>query len=298
RRGSRIVGPKGADGDAVSVAPVLVGIMRPFTGSRRWRQRLCGSTWPITLPRPASRTADGWRRYEAQQGRSKRNEDRQHERPSAAVAPSRPLSPRQPVAGSAVGTAGRSWREPRRPIDAGRGWSRQRARIAEDLYVGIHASRNVASPRLDVVGFPPQYQDRRAAMDRPRDGPQTTPHRGRIMAQETIVFAQGIEMPPHIQALAQSLKPAEFALRALPSTAKPEEIAVAMRDAEYLVGFLRFQPDEAYLEAKRLKLVQVLSAGYDAVNIAGARKAGIPICQNGGANSVAVSEHAVLLILS
>jgi phosphoglycerate dehydrogenase-like enzyme len=118
------------------------------------------------------------------------------------------------------------------------------------------------------------------------------------MAQETIVFAQGIEMPPHIQALAQSLKPAEFALRALPSTAKPEEIAAAMRDAEYLVGFLRFLPDEAYLEAKRLKLVQVLSAGYDAVNIAGARKARIPICQNGGANSVAVSEHAVLLILS
>src|SRR4029450_13585138 len=72
----------------------------------------------------------------------------------------------------------------------------------------------------------------------------------------------------------------------------------AMRVAAYLVGFLRFLPDEAYLDAKRLKLVQVLSAGYDAVNIAGARKAGIPICQNGGANSVAVSEHAVLLILS
>ena len=84
-------------------------------------------------------------------------------------------------------------------------------------------------------------------MGGPRDGPHTTPHRGRIMAQETIVFAQGIEMPPHIQALAQSLKPAEFALRALPSTAKPEEIAAAMRDAEYLVGFLRFLPDEAYL---------------------------------------------------
>jgi phosphoglycerate dehydrogenase-like enzyme len=102
------------------------------------------------------------------------------------------------------------------------------------------------------------------------------------MAQETIVFAQGIEMPPHIQALAQSLKPAEFALRALPSTAKPEDIAAAMRDAEYLVGFLRFLPDEAYLEATRLKLVQVLSAGYDAVNIAGARKAGSPSARTGG----------------
>jgi phosphoglycerate dehydrogenase-like enzyme len=118
------------------------------------------------------------------------------------------------------------------------------------------------------------------------------------MPPETIVFAQGIEMPPHIQSLAGSMKPAGFALRALPPAAKADEIAAAIRDAEYLVGFLRFLPDEAYLDAPRLKLVQVLSAGYDAVNIAGARKAGIPICQNGGANSVAVSEHAVLLILA
>jgi phosphoglycerate dehydrogenase-like enzyme len=118
------------------------------------------------------------------------------------------------------------------------------------------------------------------------------------MAQETIVFAQGIEMPPHIQALAESLKPAGFTLKALPPAAKAEEITAAMRDADYLVGFLRHLPDEAYTGAAKLKLVQVLSAGYDSVNIAGARKAHIPICQNGGANSVAVSEHAVLLILA
>jgi len=115
---------------------------------------------------------------------------------------------------------------------------------------------------------------------------------------ETIVFAQGIEMPAHIRALAESMKPAGFTLRALPATAKADEVAAAIRDAEYLVGFLRFLPNEAYSGATRLKLVQVLSAGYDAVNIEGARKAHVPICQNGGANSVAVSEHAVLLILA
>jgi phosphoglycerate dehydrogenase-like enzyme len=71
-----------------------------------------------------------------------------------------------------------------------------------------------------------------------------------------------------------------------------------MRDAEYLLGFPRFLPDEAYTDATRLKLVQVLSAGYDFVNIAGARKARVPICSNGGANSVAVAEHAVMLMLA
>jgi phosphoglycerate dehydrogenase-like enzyme len=61
---------------------------------------------------------------------------------------------------------------------------------------------------------------------------------------------------------------------------------------------VRFLPDEAYTQAKRLKLVQVLSAGYDQVNIAGARTARVPICSNGGANSVAVAEHTIMLILA
>src|SRR5256714_5745796 len=118
------------------------------------------------------------------------------------------------------------------------------------------------------------------------------------MAEQTIVFAQGIEMPPDILAQARQMKPAGFTLQMLPPSASATEIAAAIREAEYLLGFPRFLPDEAYTEAKRLKLVQVLSAGYDYVNIAGARKARIPICANGGANSVAVAQDALLLMLA
>ena len=118
------------------------------------------------------------------------------------------------------------------------------------------------------------------------------------MTEETIVFAQGIEMPPDILAQVQQMKPAGFTLQMLPPTASAGEIGAAIREAEYLLGFPRFLPDEAYMEAKRLKLFQVLSAGYDYVNIAGARKARIPICSNGGANSVAVAEHALMLMLA
>ncbi len=118
------------------------------------------------------------------------------------------------------------------------------------------------------------------------------------MAQEIIVFTQGIEMPPDIIEQARQMKPAGFAMEMLPPRATAADIAAAMREAEYLLGFLRFLPDEAYLDAKRLKLVQVLSAGYDMVNIEGARKARIPICSNGGANSVAVGEHAIMLMLA
>jgi phosphoglycerate dehydrogenase-like enzyme len=115
---------------------------------------------------------------------------------------------------------------------------------------------------------------------------------------EKIVFSQGIEMPPDIQALAQSLKPEGLTLQHLPPGASVDEIGAAIADADYLVGFLRFIPDEALANASRLKMMQVLSAGYDAVNIAGARAARIPICTNGGANSVAVAEHTIMLMLA
>jgi phosphoglycerate dehydrogenase-like enzyme len=44
--------------------------------------------------------------------------------------------------------------------------------------------------------------------------------------------------------------------------------------------------------------VQLLSAGYDRCDIEAARRAHVPICNNGGANSTAVSEHAILLMLA
>jgi phosphoglycerate dehydrogenase-like enzyme len=119
-----------------------------------------------------------------------------------------------------------------------------------------------------------------------------------LVPDEKIVFSQGVEMPPDIQALAQSLKPDGFTLHHLPPGTSVEEIGAAIEDAEYLMGFLRFIPDEALAKASRLKMMQVLSAGYDAVNIAGARAARIPICTNGGANSVAVAEHTIMLMLA
>jgi phosphoglycerate dehydrogenase-like enzyme len=118
------------------------------------------------------------------------------------------------------------------------------------------------------------------------------------MAQETIVFTPGMEMPPDILDLAQYMKPAGFTLQMMPATAGAADIAAALREAEYLLGFVRFLPDDAYTHATHLKLVQVLSAGYDRVNIAGARRARIPICSNGGANSVAVAEHTIMLMLA
>ncbi|MFO1026067.1 MAG: 2-hydroxyacid dehydrogenase [Acetobacteraceae bacterium] len=77
------------------------------------------------------------------------------------------------------------------------------------------------------------------------------------------------------------------------------EFTAALRDAVCLVGFGDgTMDDDFYKTAPNLKLVQLLSAGYDRCDIEAARRAGVPICNNGGANSTAVAEHAMLLMLA
>ncbi|MFL5252318.1 MAG: NAD(P)-dependent oxidoreductase [Rhodopila sp.] len=77
------------------------------------------------------------------------------------------------------------------------------------------------------------------------------------------------------------------------------EFNAALPEAVCLVGFGDGTMDDAfYNSAPNLKLVQLLSAGYDRCDIEAARRAGVPICNNGGANSTAVSEHALLLMLA
>ena len=77
------------------------------------------------------------------------------------------------------------------------------------------------------------------------------------------------------------------------------EYHAALGVAEYLIGYVDLAVrDELYAAAPNLKLIQMLSAGYDRADIDAARRAGVPLCNNGGANAIAVSEHALLLMLA
>jgi len=77
------------------------------------------------------------------------------------------------------------------------------------------------------------------------------------------------------------------------------EMKAALPGTDYLVGFVQqYVTPQLFKDAPKLKLVQLLSAGYDRADLEAARKAKVPLCNNGGANSVAVSEHALLLMLA
>jgi phosphoglycerate dehydrogenase-like enzyme len=96
--------------------------------------------------------------------------------------------------------------------------------------------------------------------------------------------------------IARALTPAGFELVAA-DFGTPEFYAAA-GDAEYFLGLARNMGTEFFRSAPKLKLVQLLSAGYDRVDIEAARKAGVPVANNGGANAVAVAEHTLLLMLA
>ena len=109
-----------------------------------------------------------------------------------------------------------------------------------------------------------------------------------------IVFVAGF---PGLIETAREMVPPEFELFATPGPGPDCDAALA--EAAYLVGFVdAMVGEELYRKAPKLRLIQLLSAGYDRADIAAARRAGVPVANNGGANSVAVAEHAVMLMLA
>src|SRR6185503_682855 len=56
--------------------------------------------------------------------------------------------------------------------------------------------------------------------------------------------------------------------------------------------------NEFFRAAPRLRLVQLVTAGYDALDLEAARKAGVPVANCGGSNAVSVAEHTMTLMLA
>src|SRR5215467_9615181 len=104
------------------------------------------------------------------------------------------------------------------------------------------------------------------------------------------------KQPDAILDMARKLTPPGFELVVVDQGTP--EFYEAIKDAEYVMGLGRPIAGEFFRSAPKLKLVQLLSAGYDRVDVESARKAKVPVANNGGANAIAVSEHAIMLMLA
>ena len=104
------------------------------------------------------------------------------------------------------------------------------------------------------------------------------------------------KQPDAILDMARKLTPPGFELVVVDQDTP--EFYEAIKDAEYVMGLGRLIAGEFFRSAPKLKLVQLLSAGYDRVDVESARKAKVAVANNGGANAIAVSEHAIMLMLA
>jgi phosphoglycerate dehydrogenase-like enzyme len=113
-------------------------------------------------------------------------------------------------------------------------------------------------------------------------------------------------MTPRIVVVAPSADVGEIASEMAPSGyevvvlhSDGPELAAALGEAHYMVCYPNVQlKDPFYRSAPRLRLVQLLTAGYDNVDLEAARRAGVPLSNNGGANAISVAEHTLMLMLT
>lgn len=98
--------------------------------------------------------------------------------------------------------------------------------------------------------------------------------------------------------LMQKLAPEGIETRLINPTLSRGELIEALQGVEAVIPWLAKVPVDLATECKDLKLVQLLTAGFDIVDVAGLQELGIKVANNGGSNAISVSEHAMSLMLS
>jgi phosphoglycerate dehydrogenase-like enzyme len=117
------------------------------------------------------------------------------------------------------------------------------------------------------------------------------------MADVRIVFIHGVSQ--RVLEAITSLNPEGFTTIPFEGKTTPDEKQIeAVKDADFILWFSARLSDGVLRSARKVRLVQGLSAGYDSINLKLLRELNIPCANNGGANSWAVADHAVLAMLA
>ncbi len=98
--------------------------------------------------------------------------------------------------------------------------------------------------------------------------------------------------------LMQNLAPEGVETRLINPTLSEGELIEALQGVDAVIPWLARVPVDLAKECKDLKLVQLLTAGFDIVDVGGLKELGISVANNGGSNAISVSEHAMSLMLS
>ena len=116
------------------------------------------------------------------------------------------------------------------------------------------------------------------------------------MPDAKVVFLTGL--PDVIVDVVTSYSPAGFTTAVVDGRQPERDQIEAISDADFIMVYRAELSDNVLKAAPKARMVQLLSAGYDTMNLKLMRELEIPCANNGGANSWAVADHAVLLMLS
>ncbi len=97
---------------------------------------------------------------------------------------------------------------------------------------------------------------------------------------------------------AEAEKYPEVELRFVDSEQPREDVVRECKDAVALIAGGRAFDTDLIAEMADLRLIQTFSAGTDWMDKAALAELGVQVANNGGANAVAVAEHAIILMLS
>ncbi|HEX3648029.1 MAG TPA: NAD(P)-dependent oxidoreductase [Pseudonocardiaceae bacterium] len=104
---------------------------------------------------------------------------------------------------------------------------------------------------------------------------------------------------PDVNELVERARPDGITLRWLADDATPADAGAALTGVDAVLGaWVTGWPFAAGDLPSTLRLVQLLSAGYESVDVAALAAAGIPVANIGTANASTVAEHAMALILA
>ena len=116
------------------------------------------------------------------------------------------------------------------------------------------------------------------------------------MADARVVFLHGLH--PRIVEAIVSFNPAGFATTVVDGKSPEAQQVEAVQDTDFIMAFRAKLTERILRSARKARMVQILSAGYDSINLKLLRELKIPCANNGGANSWAVADYAVLAMLS
>lgn len=105
-------------------------------------------------------------------------------------------------------------------------------------------------------------------------------------------------LPEDLVRLILAEAPPGFGSVWLPRSASDSEKIAEAQDADFLMLYPGIISEDVLRACGRLRHIQLLSAGFDSMDLALTDSLGIPVSNNGGANSWAVAEATVALILA